>query len=107
MRAKLGFSQVDIFLSEKNCVDGEYGHYIYAPRDPNGKIFIHPDQGGVALVDTVIHELFHHIERAQGLEMPHNVVHCMAAALAEMLTTAGLIKPSEFEARLRLKAKKA
>lgn len=105
MKAKLGYSTVEVFLSADECVDGEYGHYAPKLRSMDAKICLHPDQKGVDVVDSIAHEFLHHVDRYHGLEMPHNVIFTLANSLAELFVSSGLVKPTEIEARLHRYAK--
>lgn len=109
MKGTIGNYEVAVCLDESLDSAGEFESQI---RRGQGRITIHPDQHGSYLVDTILHEVLHAICKHRGLEteespvIPHHVVYLLAGDLAEFLVTSGIVKPVEWEARLRKSAQK-
>jgi hypothetical protein len=57
---------------------------------------------GRALLNTLLHELFHIVECVYGWEVEHDEVWTLSAALSQALITTGIVVPTELEARLRM-----
>jgi hypothetical protein len=109
MRAKIGHYSVDVVLDDSLDCAGEFEH---KKMTLEGTVKIHPDQSGEYLINTILHEYLHALAHHRGLDIEdapalwHSLVYGLAGDLTEMLVTSGLIKPAEWEARLRKNAKK-
>lgn len=104
---KMGYHEVPLTIEKLDS--GLSGEFSYTARQAGGEIAIHPDNRGVYMLDSVIHELLHASGRFRGIEgrkFNHVSIYTLAGDLAEWLTTSGVVDPVAFEKRLRVLARK-
>lgn len=108
LTGRMGYHEVPLFIEDID--NGMSAHFSYTPRKPGGEIVIHPDNRGIYLIDSVLHELYHACGRFRGLEgrkFNHVAIYTLAGDTAEWLTSSGLVDPVAFEKRLRQLARKS
>jgi hypothetical protein len=83
---------------------GDDGTAYYDTHKMQAAIDLHPNLGAVAHVDTWFHELFHIANIVFRLDLSHRDIYNLAAAVAQLAVTSGVINPLAFEAYIRTHA---
>lgn len=98
---QIGASWTKLYRVPKylKSADGEWldGYY----DDNRNEIVYAGYLEGIDVVDTVIHEIVHRIDKVYGLGLKHSHVYTIAHALAQALTTGKFVDEKEFERRLK------
>lgn len=70
-------------------------------KEMHGEMQLDANLKGRALINTFIHEALHMAEYIYGWKAKHQDVYVLASMLTQLLTSTGIIKEAEFEARVR------